>query len=183
MQQVFSGVLHSFFAFLLFTSYIFSHHAHSFLSNACILLAVPSLTHSLFLGVVLSSVVNPPHPHTWSFSFRCVVYFAFLSLTTTLCPRKSFSFTRSSCTSVTLICSPSSTTGNSCWWQMSHNQLASLLLAPSLREAPDFFHICSLQQHFYKYAAKSPFPEVQLLRELQVPLHHEDWIPVETAWE
>jgi len=51
---------------------------------------------------------------------------------------------------------------------------ASLLLAPSLRKAPDFFDVCFLQQHFYTDAVKSPFPEVQLLREFQVPLHHQE---------
>lgn len=141
------------------------------------------LTHSLFLGVVLSSLVTPPRLHTRSSSFSYVFYFAVLSWATTLCPRKSFSFTRSSCTFVTLICSPQLH-----YWQLLlmtdvSQSAASLLLAPSLREAPDFFKVCSLKQHFYTDAAKSPFTEVQLLREFQVLLHHQGWIPIETAWE
>lgn len=104
------------------------------------------LTHSLYLGVVLSALVTPP-PLTTHLIIFYVVDFAFLSWTTTLCPRKSFSFTRSSCTSVILICSPQLH-----YWQLLlmtdvSQSAASLLLAPSLREAPDF---CS---HFLFAAA------------------------------
>lgn len=79
-----------------------SHHARSFLCNACILLSVP-YSSTVCLGVVLPSNYPPPQPYsTLLFQVRSL----FCLLTATLCPRKPISFTRSLCTSVTLICSP-----------------------------------------------------------------------------
>lgn len=140
------------------------------------------LTHSPFLGVVLPALVTPPPPpHTWSSSpwfippsyhelLPFVLENPFLSLGHHVL--LSFSFV-----------APSSTTGSSCWWQMSHNQLQACSWLQAWGKLQTFVHIFSLQQHFYTDAAKSPFPEVQLLREFQVSLHHQDWIPVEIAWE
>lgn len=142
------------------------------------------LTHSLFLGVVLSSLVPLHIPHTWSSSFRYIVYFAFLSQTTILCLRKCFSFTRSSCTSVTLICSP----------QLNHWQLllmtdvsqwtASLHLAPSLHcKAPRLFLHLLFTAAFSYRCSKITFSWSTASLTIPGPPHYQDQIPAETAWE
>ena len=116
-------ILH-FCAFLLFTSYLFSHHTHSFLTNARILLSVPNLTHSQLIslcGFVLFSYLSTPP--TWSSSFRYEFILPSYHELLPFVPENPFlSLGHHVLLSLSFV-APSSTTGNSCWWQMSHNQL------------------------------------------------------------
>lgn len=139
--------------FLFFTSFMFSYNAEYFHASTCIL-----LSSILFLGVVLVWATHPPillfHIH----SLFCLLI---MNHCATLHPKNSFSFTRSSCTSVNLICSPQL----HCWQlllmtDVSQSNKSWLQASGKLQTS---FSICFLQQHLYTDAPKSPLPEVQLL--------------------
>lgn len=73
-SECFQGfcILH-FFPLLFLISYLFSHHALSWLTNACILLSVPNIAHSQpipWCGFVCFSYPSTPH-HTPDHLLRC----------------------------------------------------------------------------------------------------------------
>lgn len=143
--------------FLFFTSFMFSYNAEYFHAGTCIL-----LSSILFLGVVLvfELPILPPHT-TLLFQIHSLFCLLIMNHCATLHPKNSFSFTRSSCTSVNLICSPQL----HCWQllpmtDVSQSNKSWLQASGKLQTS---FSICFLQQHLYTDAPKSPLPEVHLL--------------------
>lgn len=138
----------------------------------------PNLTHSLFFwcGLILFSYLPAPLLDC-SLSGSKFIFLSYHELLPFVLENPFLSLGHHVLLSLSFV-APSSTTGNSCWWQMSHNQLKACSWLQPWGKLQNFFIFALCSSTFIQMQQSHLFLKYSFLREFPAPLHHQDWIPV-----